>query len=61
MTQARELNFEKFRDACGLPEYRVRMALAALGLKGRTEGRRVLYDMAWIDQVKEWDRAHMGQ
>ncbi|MGZ3681508.1 MAG: hypothetical protein ACXWQR_24335 [Ktedonobacterales bacterium] len=61
MTTAKELNFVDFQRACGLPVWRVRAALKALQLVPRMEGRATFYERAWIDAVKEWDRAHMGQ
>lgn len=61
MTTAKELSFEDFKRACKLPEWRVRAALKALGLAPRMEGRATLYDVAWIDRVREWDKEHMGQ
>lgn len=60
MTNVRELNFEDFKRRCELPEWRVRAALKALGLTPRMQGRATFYEVAWIDRVKEWDRAHMG-
>jgi hypothetical protein len=61
MVDVEYLSFDDFRRKVGESEQRVRAALMALGLKGKSlpgDRRRRDYDPEWIEQVKEYITRH---